>query len=111
MVILTLIAKIKILSLFYFTGYIFTYCAGIGVTCGAHRLWSHRGYKATLPLRTLMMLLHTCAGQNDLYTWVRDHRVSFSDHSISLLFDFYFMEFYLSLSTLFFSEIVASQVH
>lgn len=56
-------------------GYIFTYCAGIGVTCGAHRLWSHRGYKATLPLRTLMMLLHTCAGQNDLYTWVRDHRL------------------------------------
>lgn len=59
-----------------FKGYIFTYCAGIGVTCGAHRLWSHRGYKATVPLRTMMMLLHTCAGQNDLYTWVRDHRVS-----------------------------------
>ncbi|XP_054153820.1 stearoyl-CoA desaturase-like [Oppia nitens] len=48
---------------------------GLGVTAGAHRLWSHRSYKARLPLRIVLMLFHSIAGQNDLYEWCRDHRV------------------------------------
>ncbi|OQR76067.1 acyl-CoA Delta(11) desaturase-like [Tropilaelaps mercedesae] len=60
--------------------------AGLGVTAGAHRLWSHRSYKARLPLRIVLMLFNCLAcqeslkdrafpPQNDLYEWTRDHRV------------------------------------
>ncbi|RWS28305.1 stearoyl-CoA desaturase-like protein [Leptotrombidium deliense] len=48
---------------------------GLGITAGAHRLWSHRSYKARLPLRIFYMFGQCIAGQNDLYTWCRDHRV------------------------------------
>lgn len=39
------------------------YASGLGVTMGAHRLWSHRSYKAKLPLRVFLLWLHTLAGQ------------------------------------------------
>ncbi|CAD7085325.1 unnamed protein product [Hermetia illucens] len=48
---------------------------GIGVTAGAHRLWSHKSYKAATPLRILLMFFFTIAGQRDAYTWALDHRV------------------------------------
>lgn len=41
---------------------------------GAHRLWSHRSYKAKKALRLVLLLLHTSVGQNCLWVWVRDHR-------------------------------------
>ena len=47
---------------------------GLGITAGAHRLWSHRTYKARLPLRLVLMLANTMAGENSIYTWTRDHR-------------------------------------
>ncbi|XP_055594368.1 delta(9)-fatty-acid desaturase fat-7-like [Uranotaenia lowii] len=50
------------------------YMSGQGVTMGAHRLWAHRAFKAKLWLRVLLLWLHTLAGQNCLYVWVRDHR-------------------------------------
>ncbi|XP_072400175.1 acyl-CoA Delta-9 desaturase-like isoform X2 [Diabrotica undecimpunctata] len=49
--------------------------ASTGVTGGAHRLWAHRAYKAKLPFRIWLMLGQTAALQNDIYEWVRDHRV------------------------------------
>jgi len=49
--------------------------SGLGVTAGAHRLWSHKAYKAKLPLRIFLAFLQTMCGQNDLYEWCRDHRV------------------------------------
>ena len=49
--------------------------SGMGVTAGAHRLWSHRAYRATTACRTLLMLLNCIAGQNDLFVWCRDHRL------------------------------------
>lgn len=49
--------------------------SGIGITAGAHRLWSHRSYKAKLPLRILLALLNSLAFQNDIIEWARDHRV------------------------------------
>jgi len=49
--------------------------SGIGVTAGAHRLWSHKAYKAKLPLRIFLAILQTIAGQNCIYEWCRDHRV------------------------------------
>lgn len=48
---------------------------GLGVTAGAHRLWAHKTYKGTLPFRIMMMLFNCIALQNDIYIWVRDHRV------------------------------------
>nr|XP_014270332.2 stearoyl-CoA desaturase 5 [Halyomorpha halys] len=58
-----------------------TLIAGIGITLGAHRLWSHRSYKAKLPLKLFLLYGQTMAGQNSLWTWVRDHRAhhKFSD--------------------------------
>jgi len=50
------------------------YGSGLGVTMGAHRLWSHRSFKAKTPLKIFLLWLHTLAGQNCLYVWVRDHR-------------------------------------
>lgn len=44
---------------------------GLGITCGAHRLWSHRSYKAALPWRIFMLLLNSIANQGSIYHWVR----------------------------------------
>ncbi|XP_072938676.1 acyl-CoA Delta-9 desaturase-like [Epargyreus clarus] len=51
------------------------YTSGFGITAGVHRLWSHRAYRARLPLRILLALLFTITGQRDIYTWALDHRV------------------------------------
>ncbi|XP_075585788.1 acyl-CoA desaturase 1 isoform X2 [Dermatophagoides farinae] len=52
--------------------YVYT---GLGITAGAHRLWSHRSYKAKFPLRLFLALAQTMAVQNHIYEWSRDHRV------------------------------------
>jgi stearoyl-CoA desaturase (delta-9 desaturase) len=57
------------------TGYLLSAFGALGVTAGAHRLWAHRTYKAKLPLRILLAIGQTLALQNDIYEWVRDHRV------------------------------------
>lgn len=51
--------------------------SGFGITAGAHRLWSHRAYKAKWPLRLLLVFLFTIAGQ-----------VSYS-YYFSFLFSYY----------------------
>lgn len=51
------------------------WASGLGITAGAHRLWSHKSYKAKWPLRLLLMFLFTICGQRDAYTWAHDHRV------------------------------------
>lgn len=48
--------------------------SALGITAGAHRLWSHRSYKASLPLRIFLALANSMAFQNDIYEWSRDHR-------------------------------------
>lgn len=48
---------------------------GIGVTGGAHRLWTHRAFKATWQLKTILLILNTMAMQTPLIEWARDHRV------------------------------------
>lgn len=56
-------------------GFLMGGLGGFGVTGGVHRLWSHRAYKAKTPLRIILMLCFSLAGQNPIYDWVRDHRV------------------------------------
>ncbi|CAH2108161.1 unnamed protein product [Euphydryas editha] len=48
---------------------------GFGVTAGAHRYWTHRSFKAKLPLQILLMISFSLSGQNSIPNWVRDHRV------------------------------------
>jgi hypothetical protein len=38
------------------------YIGGTGVTAGAHRLWTHRSYKAKLPLRIILAGLYLING-------------------------------------------------
>jgi stearoyl-CoA desaturase (delta-9 desaturase) len=48
---------------------------GLGITAGAHRLWSHKSYSASLPVRVLLMFLNSGANQGSIWHWSRDHRV------------------------------------
>ncbi|KAF7396048.1 hypothetical protein HZH68_010098 [Vespula germanica] len=55
---------------------LFTLYSGlVGITAGAHRLWTHKSYKAKWPMRVILMICQTIAFQNHIYEWVRDHRV------------------------------------
>ncbi|XP_020286505.1 acyl-CoA Delta(11) desaturase-like isoform X2 [Pseudomyrmex gracilis] len=47
----------------------------IGVTAGAHRLWSHRSYRANLPLRIILAVIYSSAAQVSVFSWVRIHRM------------------------------------
>ncbi|XP_034838308.1 acyl-CoA Delta(11) desaturase-like [Maniola hyperantus] len=49
--------------------------AAVGVTAGAHRLWTHRAYKAKTPLQIILMVMNTLAFQNSAIHWVREHRM------------------------------------
>ncbi|XP_013193918.1 acyl-CoA Delta-9 desaturase-like [Amyelois transitella] len=46
-----------------------------GVTIGAHRLFTHKSFKATPFLRACLILMQTIAGQNSMFIWCRDHRL------------------------------------
>ncbi|KAJ1521046.1 hypothetical protein ONE63_002757 [Megalurothrips usitatus] len=47
---------------------------GLATTAGAHRLFTHRSYKAAPALRLLLLVGQTMVSENCLWTWVRDHR-------------------------------------
>ncbi|RYY83434.1 hypothetical protein EON63_11200 [archaeon] len=49
--------------------------SGLGITGGVHRLWAHRSYKASFPLRVFLMLANSIANQGSIWHWSRDHRV------------------------------------
>jgi len=55
--------------------YWFGMFTSLGISVGVHRLWSHRAYSARLPLRIFLSICFTAVGQNDIYTWCRDHRL------------------------------------
>eukprot|EP01040_Poterioochromonas_malhamensis_P016216 gene16216-18354_t len=48
--------------------------SGVGITGGVHRLWAHRSYKASLPMRVALMLANSIANQGSIWHWSRDHR-------------------------------------
>ncbi|XP_063897096.1 acyl-CoA Delta-9 desaturase [Helicoverpa armigera] len=61
---------------------ILMYCINAtGITCGVHRLFTHRSYKAIPALKIFLVICFCSAGQNSIYEWVRDHRLhhKFSD--------------------------------
>ncbi|PSN37898.1 (11Z)-hexadec-11-enoyl-CoA conjugase, partial [Blattella germanica] len=55
--------------------FVYGTCGLIGITAGAHRLWSHRAYRAKWQLRLTLAVFETMAFQNSIFDWARDHRV------------------------------------
>ncbi|XP_034836869.1 acyl-CoA Delta(11) desaturase-like [Maniola hyperantus] len=55
--------------------YLLQIVAFLGVTAGAHRLWSHRSYKAKMPLEIILMVLNSLAFVNTATHFARDHRL------------------------------------
>ena len=47
---------------------------GIGICLGYHRLFTHRSFAVVRPLRWLIAVLGSLAGQGSLIDWVADHR-------------------------------------
>ncbi len=47
---------------------------GLGITVGFHRLFSHRSFKTTEPLRGLIAILGSMTIQGPVTQWVTDHR-------------------------------------
>lgn len=47
----------------------------LGITAGAHRLWSHKSFEASWPVRFIFMSANSVAHQGSIYHWVRDHRM------------------------------------
>lgn len=47
----------------------------LGITAGAHRLWSHKSFQAAWPVRLVFMLANSAAHQGSIYHWVKDHRM------------------------------------
>lgn len=53
------------------SGYVFS----LGITAGAHRLFTHKTYKANAALKILLITIQALSLQRSVYTWVRDHRI------------------------------------
>lgn len=53
---------------------LFIYC-GMSITAGYHRLWSHRTYQTTIPVRIFYAIGGAFALQNSILHWTSDHRV------------------------------------
>jgi len=59
----------------YVSVVVVNYFTAFGITAGYHRLWSHRAYSASLPLRILLAYLGTNAYQGSIKWWVQRHRM------------------------------------
>ena len=52
-----------LIAIFYFvpTDMGYYWISALGITAGAHRLWSHKSYKASLPLKVILACLSSMA--------------------------------------------------
>ena len=53
---------------------VFLYLNGLSITGGYHRLWAHRAYHASTPLKVFYALWGAGALQNSILIWASDHR-------------------------------------
>eukprot|EP00742_Colponemidia_sp_Colp-10_P010523 GILJ01011561.1.p1 GENE.GILJ01011561.1~~GILJ01011561.1.p1 ORF type:complete len:404 (+),score=49.95 GILJ01011561.1:74-1285(+) len=53
---------------------IYYFLTGFGITVGYHRLFSHKSYEASLPVRFALIILGAGALQGSARWWCRDHR-------------------------------------
>ncbi|KAI9323216.1 stearoyl-CoA desaturase [Dichotomocladium elegans] len=54
--------------------FIYYHVTVLGITAGYHRMWSHRAYRAVLPLRWIYCLAGSGAIEGSIYWWCRGHR-------------------------------------
>ncbi|KAK9455025.1 hypothetical protein V1511DRAFT_499218 [Dipodascopsis uninucleata] len=54
---------------------IYYFMTGMSITAGYHRLWAHRAYSATLPVRILLSLFGAGAVEGSIRWWSSGHRV------------------------------------
>lgn len=54
---------------------IYYFLTGFGITAGYHRLWAHRAYDASFPVRLSLMLFGSGAVEGSIRWWGRDHRI------------------------------------
>lgn len=47
---------------------------GISFSAGAHRYWSHRSFKSTIPLKIFFLLFHAMSMDGSTLKFARDHR-------------------------------------
>ncbi|BFZ56358.1 hypothetical protein PYCC9005_003404 [Savitreella phatthalungensis] len=59
----------------YVLAYLNWQIATLGITLGYHRLWSHRSYTATFPLRVVLAVSGTLGFQGSIKWWVVRHRL------------------------------------
>jgi len=59
----------------------FYVATGFGITIGYHRLFTHRAFETSTPVRVLFAVLGSMAVEGSVITWVADHRKhhAFSD--------------------------------
>lgn len=48
--------------------------SGFGMSVGAHRLWAHKSFRASLPVRLLLLILQTMTVNGSALSYARDHR-------------------------------------
>lgn len=53
----------------------FTILCGMSITVGYHRLYSHKAFEASAPVKLLLLIFGAAAFQNSLLKWGSDHRV------------------------------------
>jgi len=53
----------------------FWFWTGLGITAGYHRLWAHRAYDASFPVKLFLLLGGSGALEGSLKWWVGGHRV------------------------------------
>ncbi|KAJ5526332.1 stearic acid desaturase [Penicillium frequentans] len=58
---------------FLLTG-VFYLAGGMGITAGYHRLWSHKSYKASTPLRYWLAIMGAGQWQWSILWWAKHHR-------------------------------------
>jgi stearoyl-CoA desaturase (delta-9 desaturase) len=54
--------------------FVYYFITGLGITAGYHRLFAHRSYSATLPLRVALALVGGGAGEGSIKWWSNGHR-------------------------------------
>lgn len=50
------------------------FLTGMSITCGYHRLWSHKSYQASWPLKFVLAMWGAAAYQGSVRWWCRNHR-------------------------------------
>lgn len=64
------------IPLYTWLAYLFmTAATGLAITGGYHRLFSHRAYKASFPVKLFFVLFGAAAFQQSIIEWSSDHRI------------------------------------